>query len=160
MLDKREIRYDYERQAWVIRLLDGAWEVLSIVSLGEFTDVPGCATITATVVSVEGKEVQLAGWPTITLDDEVKIENDQGGAATLSENQVVLVVVCSAENGQIRVTHILVLDVRDDEIPAGGNGEKVLICHKPNKKGGHILSVATAAAPAHLGHGDTLGPCP
>jgi hypothetical protein len=109
---------------------------------------------------VNGKEVQLAGWPKISLEDEVKIENDQGGTVTLGENQVVLVVVCSAEDGQIRITHIIVLNLSDDEIPAEGNSEKVLICHKPNNRGGHTLSVATSAVPAHLGHGDTLGACP
>ena len=144
----------------ILLLEDGTWEVLSIVSLGEFTDVPGCATVTARVIRVNGKEVQLAGWPKISLEDEVKIENDQGGTVTLDENQVVLVVVCSAEDGQIRITHIIVLNLSEDEIPAEGNSEKVLICHKPNKRGGHTLSVATSAVPAHLGHGDTLGPCP
>ena len=139
---------------------DGTWEVLSIVSLGEFTDVPGCATVTARVVRVNGKEVQLAGWPTISLEDDVKIENDHGDAVVLSQNQIVLVVICPEEDGQIRITHITVLNLSGDEIPAEGNGEKALICHKPNKKGGHTLSVATSAVPAHLGHGDTLGPCP
>jgi hypothetical protein len=32
--------------------------------------------------------------------------------------------------------------------------EKVIICHK-----GHTISVAAPAVPAHLRHGDTLGPC-
>jgi hypothetical protein len=33
--------------------------------------------------------------------------------------------------------------------------EKVIICHK-----GHTISVSSSAVPAHLAHGDTLGPCP
>jgi hypothetical protein len=33
--------------------------------------------------------------------------------------------------------------------------EKVLICHN-----GHTISVSSSAVPAHLRHGDTLGPCP
>jgi hypothetical protein len=32
--------------------------------------------------------------------------------------------------------------------------EKVIICHK-----GHTISVSSSAVPAHLAHGDTLGPC-
>ena len=32
--------------------------------------------------------------------------------------------------------------------------EKVIICHK-----GHTISVSSSAVPAHLRHGDTLGPC-
>lgn len=144
----------------ILLLEDGTWEVLSIVPLGDFTDVPGCATVTATVVSVNGNEIQLAGWPVVTLDDDVKIENDQGGEVTLSEDEVVLVVVCSSEDGQIRITHIIVLNISEGEVPSDGGGEKVLVCHKPDKKGGHTLSISSSAVSAHLGHGDKLGPCP
>jgi hypothetical protein len=144
----------------ILLLEDGTWEVLSIVPLGDFTDVPGCATVTATVLSVNGNEIQLAGWPVITLDEDVKIEKDQGGEGTLSSNQIVLVVVCSSDDGQIRITHIIILNVSEGEIPSDGEGEKVLICHKPDKKGGHTLSISASAVSAHLGHGDKLGPCP
>jgi hypothetical protein len=144
----------------ILLLEDGTWEVLRIVSLGDFTDVPGCATVTASVASVKGNEIQLAGWPPITLGDDVKIENDQGDPGTLGENQVVFVVVCSSEDGQISITHIIILNVSGDEIPADGGAEKALICHKPDKKGGHTLSVSSSALPAHLGHGDKPGPCP
>ena len=37
---------------------------------------------------------------------------------------------------------------------AGGAAKKVSICHK-----GQTLEVAEPAVQAHLGHGDTLGPC-
>ena len=145
----------------ILLLEDGTWEVISIVSLGDFTGVPGCATVTATVVSVNGHEIQLVGWPVITLDDDVKIEDDQGGEVTLSEDQVVLVVICSSEDGQIRITHIIIINIGEEgEIPSDGGGEKVLVCHKPNKKGGHTLSISSSAVPAHLGHGDKLGACP
>lgn len=144
----------------ILLLEDGTWEVVSIVPLGDFTDVPGCATVVATVVNVNGNEVQLAGWPVIILDEDVKIENDQGVEGTLSRNQVVLVVVCSSDDGQIIITHIIILNVNEGEIPSEEQGEKVLICHKPDKKGGHTLSVASSAVPAHLGHGDKLGACP
>jgi hypothetical protein len=118
----------------ILLLEDGTWEVLSIVSLGSFTNVPGCATVTATVVRASGNEVQLAGWPVITLDDDVKIENDQGVSGALRKDQAVLVVVCSSENGQIRITHIILLNLEEGETPAGSEAEKVLICHKPDKK--------------------------
>ena len=143
----------------ILLLEDGTWEVLSIVPLGDFTDVPGCATVRATVASVNGSEIQLAGWPVITLADDVIIEIDGGGEGTLGENQDVLVVVCASEEGQIMITHIIILKTNESAIPSEG-GEKVLVCHKPDKKGGHTLSIASAAAPAHLGHGDTLGACP
>jgi hypothetical protein len=144
----------------ILLLEDGTWEVLSIVSLGNFTNVPGCATVLATVARVSGNEVQLAGWPVITLDDEVKIENDQGVPGALRKDRVVLVVVCSSENGQIRITHIILLNLEEGETPAGSEAEKARICHKPEKKGGHTLSVSSSAVSAHLGHGDKLGPCP
>lgn len=144
----------------ILLLDDGTWEVLSIVPLGHFTDVPGCATVTATVSSVEGNEIRLVGWPVIVLDESVKIENDEGGEGTLDVDQVVLVVVCSSDDGQILITHIVILNVDDGEIPANGEGDKVLVCHKPNKKGGHTLSISQSAVSAHLGHGDKLGACP
>jgi hypothetical protein len=133
--------------------------VISIVPLGHFTDVPGCATVAATIVSVNGNEIQLAGWPVITLSEEVKIEKDGGGEGTLRENQNVLAVVCASEDEQIMITHIIILNGDGVNPPAGGGGEKVLICHKPDKKGGHTLSVSSSAVPAHLGHGDKLGAC-
>jgi hypothetical protein len=37
--------------------------------------------------------------------------------------------------------------------------EKVLICHHPGAHQ-HTISVSQNAVPAHLAHGDTLGPCP
>jgi hypothetical protein len=144
----------------ILLLEDGTWEVISIVSLGDFTSVPGCATVTATVVSVNGNEIQLVGWPVITLDDDVKIGDDQGGEGRLSEDQVVLVVICSSEDGQIIITHIIIINNGEGEVPSDGGGEKVLVCHKPDKKGGHTLSISSSAVPAHLGHGDKLGPCP
>ena len=144
----------------ILLLEDGTWEVISIVPLGDFTDVPGCATVAATVIQVNENEIQLAGWPVITLREDVKIEVDGGGEGTLNVNQSVLVVVCSSEDGQIMITHIIILESNEGELPSDGGGEKVLICHKPDKKGGHTLSVAAAAVPAHLGHGDTQGPCP
>jgi hypothetical protein len=144
----------------ILLLEDGTWEVISIVSLAEFTAVPGCATVTATVLSVNGNEIQLAGWPVITLSEDVKIENDQGGEGTLGPDQVVLVVVCSFGEGQIIIMNIIILNVIEGEVPSDGGGDKVLVCHKPNKKGGHTLSISSSAVPAHLGHGDKLGPCP
>jgi hypothetical protein len=147
----------------ILLLEDGTWEVLSIMPLGDFTDVPGCATVTANVIAVNGREIQLAGWPDITLGEDVKIEKEDGSEGTLNANQVVLVVVCAAEDGQIMITHIVILDPGNGEPPADGGDsgeEKVLICHKPDKNGGHTLSVSSSAVPAHLAHGDKLGSCP
>jgi uncharacterized protein DUF5666 len=137
---------------------DGTWKVLSIASLSNFTEIPGCATVTATVASVNGDEVQFTGWPPITLDKDVKVEDEAGNQAMLSPNRLVLVVVCSAENGKFMITKIIALRTSVD--PASANGEIVLLCHKPDQKSRHTLRLPAAAVPAHLGHGDKLGPCP
>ena len=168
---------------------DGTWTVLSIVPLSDVTETSGCVTIIATVVSVNGNEIQFLGWPSTVIfepatqnitptvssnnneedndeqgDDEGENEDNDGSTTditTISANQVVQAVVCISDNGQLVIVQVIVLSSGENE---GGdsadNGEKVLICHKPNKKGGHTLSLPQAAIPAHLGHGDTLGPCP
>jgi len=141
---------------------DGTWEVLSIAPLGEFEEDPDCGMVVATVLSVEGNEIQLTGWPVITLGEDIKIENDEGGEGTLSPNQVVLVIVCPSGEGQIVIVQIIIIvNTGDDGTPieGGEGGGKVLICHKPDKKGGHTLSIPQSAVPAHLGHGDKLGAC-
>jgi Domain of unknown function (DUF5666) len=151
----------------IFLLEDGTWEVLSIAPLGEFTEVEGCITVTATIFSVSVEEIQFVGWPSLPLGPDVTIEsggegeNNQAGDVNLSPNQDVLVVLCPSENNQIVIVQIIVIVINPPE--EGGeqtSGEKVLVCHKPNKKSAHTLSLPPSAVPAHLGHGDTLGPCP
>ena len=45
---------------------------------------------------------------------------------------------------------------------APGNESQVTICHIPpgNPGNAHTITVGASAVPAHLAHGDTLGPCP
>ena len=38
--------------------------------------------------------------------------------------------------------------------------QKVTICHNARKNNPHTIVIARPALPAHLAHGDTLGPCP
>ncbi|RPJ21158.1 MAG: hypothetical protein EHM33_26850 [Chloroflexi bacterium] len=139
----------------ILLLEDGAWDVLGIAPLSDFTEIPGCTTVTAKVLSVDGNEVQFTDWPVITLGEEIEIENEAGNQGTLSAKQMVLVVVCATEDGQFLITKIIILEANG----TSANGEKVLVCHKPDKKGGHTLSIAAAAMPAHLAHGDKPGPC-
>jgi len=160
----------------ILLLDDGTWEVISISPLGDFPPTTGCATVVATVVSVNGNEVQFLGWPTtVTIGDVTPDENNDNDAdnendenenedndegvvvTTLQPGQKVLVVVCVSDDGQLVITIITVLD---DDDNSGEGGEKVLVCHKPEKKGGHTISIASPAVPAHLAHGDKLGPCP
>jgi hypothetical protein len=145
-------------EAEILLLENGTWEVLNIAPLSNFTEIPGCAMVTAVIVSVNGNEVQFAGWPGIKLDQDVKIEEEGGKEAVLNAHQTVLVIVCATEDGKFMITKIVVLKTNLEGDSA--NGEKVLVCHKPNKKGGHTLSIAAPAVPAHLAHGDKLGACP
>jgi hypothetical protein len=49
------------------------------------------------------------------------------------------------------------LDSGDSEVRGSGGGqEKVTLCHK----GKNTITVGKPAQPAHVRHGDTLGPCP
>ena len=145
----------------ILLLPNGTWQVLSIAPLGDLTEVPECATVIATVVAVNGDQVQFLGWPSVTLDEDVVIEGEDG-AITLSPDQKVIAVVCPSEDGQIVIVQIIIINITpDDDGEAPAEGEKALVCHKPNnKKGGKTLSISTSAVPAHLGHGDTLGACP
>ena len=93
-------------------------------------------------------------------NDENDNENDNDeddDFAALRPGQQVLAVVCVSDDGQLVIMRITVLEDDDD---TSGGGEKVLVCHKPDKKGGHTISIAAPAVPAHLAHGDVLGPCP
>jgi len=163
-------------RAEILLLEDGTWEVVSISPLNDLPPTSGCATVIATVVSVNGNEVQFLGWPTtVTVEDKTKTDDDdenndddQGEdedgennvvLATLQPGQQVLVVVCASKDGQLVIVNINIIDNDDDN--EGNGGDKVLVCHKPDKKkGGHTLSISSSAVPAHLGHGDTLGACP
>jgi hypothetical protein len=183
----------------ILLLPDGTWEVLSIAPLGTSTETPGCATVIATVVSVDGDQVQFLGWPTtVTLGGDTQTENDEpvatgtavdnenedqdqgedenesgdedatengntgeeGGEETVSAGQTILAVVCVSEDGTFVIMQIVVLnadDVGDGDTSTGG--EKVLVCHNISKNP-HTISISSSAVPAHLAHGDTLGPCP
>ena len=46
--------------------------------------------------------------------------------------------------------------------PAGAqDGQpQITICHREGNGSSHTITVALPSLPAHLGHGDTLGPCP
>jgi len=145
----------------ILLLPDGAWEVLSIAPLGELTEISGCATVIATVLSVDGNQIQFLGWPTtVTLGEDTQTENDdESGGVTIRADQLVLAVVCVPDDGQIVVVQVIVLNADDNNDGTSVDGEKVLVCHKPSKNP-HTLSISSSAVPAHLAHGDTLGPCP
>ena len=147
---------------------DGTWQVVSISPLGDIPAISGCATVTATITIVNGDQIQFLGWPTpvtVKIGTAASDGNDnQNGdenvdISTLKPGQQILVVVC-VDNNQLVITQIIVLHENNEDNNETEGGGKVLVCHKPSKKGGHTLSISSSAVPAHLGHGDTLGPCP
>lgn len=145
----------------ILLLEDGTWQVLSIALLGDFTEIEGCITVVATIISVTAEEIQFVGWPSLPLSPDVRIES--GDDLPLRPDQDVLVVLCPSDDNQIVIIQIIVIIIDvpdDDEEETPGEGEKVLVCHKPSKKSAHTLSLPRSAVPAHLGHGDKLGPCP
>jgi len=157
----------------ILLLSDGTWEVLSIAPLGEPTETSGCATVIVTVVSVDGDEIQFLGWPSPVIfeppvqTESTAVNEEENGntddstidITTLEAGQVVVAVVCVSEDGQIVIVQIIILNTDADDGNTSGEGEKVLVCHKPSKNA-HTLSISSSAVPAHLGHGDTLGACP
>jgi hypothetical protein len=149
-------------QVEILLLEDGTWDVIRIVPLGGLTETSGCANVIATIVSVNGDQIQFLGWPTTVTfeDDDNANENDDVDDRVVEPGQKVLAVVCVVNN-QVVIVQVTLLDDDDgNDGEPSANGEKVLVCHKPDKKGGHTLSIASAAVPAHLGHGDRLGACP
>ena len=176
-----EIKVGMLVRAEIMLLPDGTWEVIRIAPLGDSTETPGCVTVVATVVSVEGDEILFLGWPTpVTFgegdkdvgesggeeddeegeDEDESGDEDNGEGVVINPGDVVRAVVCVTDDGQIVIVQILVLDTDEDNGDTGGGNEKVLVCHNASKNNPHTISIAQPAVPAHLAHGDTLGACP
>lgn len=139
---------------------DGSWKVLTIEPLEGSGWGAECRELTSVVVSVSGNQVQLEDWPVLTLDDGIE------GAGELRVGSIVVVQICYGEDGVPVIVYIHVILEPEVELPpsleeeAEVGQEKVMVCHKPNSKNPHTIIIARPAVPAHLGHGDILGPCP
>ena len=62
-----------------------------------------------------------------------------------------------------RALKLFVATALSSLVPAGfaaATPEKVTICHKPGTPAEKTMQVPVSALRGHLGHGDTLGPCP
>ena len=133
---------------------DGTWQVIKIEPISSLVWFPGCMDLIATVISVNGNQLQLRDWPIITLDEDVTIEG------TLAPDSVIRIRVCFTEVMVIKVTYIIIIQQDTDEPPIVEESGKVTVCHKPGKKkGGHTLTIGRPALGAHLGHGDYEGAC-
>ncbi len=123
-----------------------------------------CFDISTLVSNVTAGQVILVNGQVIQLDGSVQVEGDIEPAA------VVLIHICIMEDGKSVVISIIVifqLDALPTTTPAptlaptapSGGDDQVTICHKPDGKNPHTLTVPQSALGGHLGHGDTLGPC-
>jgi hypothetical protein len=132
---------------------DGSLRVVRIDPVSGYEWEVGCQTLVVRIVGLDGNQIQFEGWPALPLGDNVQIEGQ------LQPGAVVIVTICFDEDMNVTIIIIVILVPPDVEEPPF-NGEKVMICHKPHGNNPHIIVVSQSAVPAHLGHGDSLGPCP
>ena len=71
---------------------DGTWQVIKIEPISNLVWFPGCMDVIATVVSVNGNQLQLLNWPVVTIEDGARIEG------TLVPNSVIRMRVCFDQN--------------------------------------------------------------
>jgi len=137
-------------------LPDGTQKVIRISLLDGFDWEVGCQYLVVTVLGIEGDQILIDGWPALQLGEDVQIEGE------IKPGSIIQVMICYDEDMNIVVVYIIV--IYEPELPLPpveeGDNEKVAVCHKPNGKNPHTIVISSAALPAHLGHGDILGPCP
>lgn len=136
---------------------DGAWQIIRIEPLEPEVWMPGCMDLIAEVIAIDGSQIQLANWPLLTLSEEVVIDGD------LTPGSVINFRLCFDEDQTLVISYIIIVvpGEEDTEVEEPDQeGDKVYVCHKPDKKkGGHTLHISRSALPAHLGHGDYEGQC-
>ena len=142
-------------------LPDGTHKVVRITPLEGFDWELGCQYLVVTVIGIDGNKIILDGWPSLQLSEDVQIEGD------IQPGSIVQIMICYDEDMNLSVVYIIV--IYDPEFPPpdedgedgeDGKNKKVTVCHKPNSKNPHMIVISTSALPSHLGHGDTVGPCP
>jgi len=134
-------------------LPDGTHKVIRIEPLEGFDWELGCQYLIVTVISIDEDQIQLEGWPSLPLGENLQIEGE------IQPGSVVQIMICYNEDMNVVVVYIVFLYPPEPPPPDDG-GEKVTVCHKPNSKNPHNIVIAESAVPAHLAHGDTLGACP
>ena len=142
-------------------LPDGTWVVEKIVLVNDAGDETGCFSITAVVISISDDQIVLDDWPAFQIGDDVEWDGQ------IVPGSIITIYACIAEDGRLTILDIVILYTpgRDDIPPPPPPWDdedkgKVTLCHKPDSKNPHNITVAQSAVQAHLNHGDTLGPCP
>jgi len=135
---------------------DGTQKVIRIAPMEGFDWEMGCQYLVVTFIGMDGDQIILDGWPSLPLSEDVQIEGE------IKPGSIIQIMICYDENMNVVVVYIIV--IYEPELPPlpidEGNNEKVAVCHKPNSKNPHTIVISSSALPAHLGHGDILGPCP
>jgi hypothetical protein len=150
-------------------LADGTWRVLELQPY-EIEWGQGCLMLRAIVASITEEQIQLAGWPPIDLGEDADTNHPLEIEGTLEPGSVIWLQICLTEDGEIKILYIIVIDqpVPEEVTPLPTESppvqedpdSKVTICHKPNAKNPHTITISRSALQTHLDHGDTLGPCP
>jgi hypothetical protein len=146
-------------------LADGTWLIKSI----HLVDVEfglGCFEVHAIVVSVTNTQIVLNHWQPIVLTDEIEV------VGTLAPNTLINFYACFQPDGIIIIVGpiivigpiVIILPTPAPTVtpvPPVETGNNT-ICHRPpgNPDNAKTLNVGAGAVSAHLGHGDSLGPCP
>lgn len=105
-------------------LSDSTWEMLSMAPLHDFKEIEDCVTVLATIMVLNGNQIQFLGWPNLTLAENTQIENSEDNEngdedkndneedveRTLQPDQEALVVICPAGDDQIMISQIIVLN--------------------------------------------------
>lgn len=137
----------------------GGWQIMQLQPLTQLAWFPGCIEVVATVISAGDGQIQLQDWPALPFND---LEVD----GRLTPNSVTRITLCFDQDMKLKITYLLIIEQAEVVLPEPvttpeeSTGGKVTICHKPGKKnGGNTLTISRSALPAHLAHGDYVGPC-
>jgi hypothetical protein len=147
-------------------LPDGTWLAREIRRLD---DDLGCLDLRGIVARIEGNQIALTDGQVIDLEGVTVV-------GQLDIAVVIVIIGCVGEDGQFLVITIIVIYQLPELPPTPTPGptptpqptrppaesDKVTICHRPpgNPDNAHTITVGASAVPAHLAHGDSLGPCP
>jgi hypothetical protein len=131
-------------------LEDGTWLATEIKHTGLHLG-QGCFLATGIVQSVNGDQILLVDGQTLVRTGDLVVTGD------LKAGSMVRYQFCVDEQGQSRLMSITAISQME-----GLPQAKAVICHYPpgNPGNRHTIEVGQPAVPAHLAHGDTLGPCP
>jgi hypothetical protein len=161
--DDTEIEGDVQVGTWVrvrARVLpDGTWLAVKIAPVG-LIGRGGCMWFSSVVMRVGPDQIVLGNGATIPLDGSIPIEGE------IEVNSVILILICVDEDGTPIIVSIVVIyrletpPVTPTAVaPSPPEEGEVTICHKPGTPAEQTKIIPRSALKAHLGHGDTLGPC-